>query len=116
MKLKPMDSLNLAHAVLRDINVTKATFKAIMVTGYENGREHGLSAYHLDTGIRVCWAEHRSSDDIVVYVSEPNEDFDADSHVPTERAYWAAKYFQPSDVAGAAKFISKILNKKPAPL
>ena len=109
MKLRIDGSLKVAHKVLALTNVPKQTAERVSISGYENGREHGLCARKFLETVTVCWAENRSSDNIVVYVSEPNEAFEEGTNVPTQRAYRAAKYFQWDDMAGAARFISNVL-------
>lgn len=74
---------------------------------YENGREHGF-AIDLCDELKIAFAEHRSSDDIVVYVGEARE-FERNTNIPSEEVFDSRKHFAYNEVDKAAKFIfSKI--------
>lgn len=114
-KLKLNESLVVAKRVLSAIRLPDAVAEECDVVGYENGREHGLciKCYYVKDGgnrpVTICFAENRNSDQIVVYVSTPGERFDANTNIPTARAYEAAKYFDYGEYAKAANFITSKL-------
>lgn len=115
MKPRLHDSLAIAYRVLRALKLPES-FKQLepTITGYENGREHGLQLLFFtrrtqpnvpSSSVTICWAEARSSDEIVVYVSELDERF-GDAGAPTERAFQAARYFKHGRYAEAARYIA----------
>ena len=114
MKPQISESLQVALHVLKHIDLNKkAADEFIHVIGYENGREHGLAlitGFTYNRRLTICWSECRNSDQIVVYVSKPGEQFDRDTNIPTERAYKAATYFGYNEYERAAKFISRTAN------
>ena len=107
MKPKLDKSLQAAHRVFNLINISKEA-ASWGVTGYENGREHGLclKAGPVYITTTICWSLYRNSDDIVVYVSEPGESFEYNTCIPTKRAYDTKTFFNYNEHAKAAKFIS----------
>ena len=70
---------------------------------YENGREKGFAIDVCDT-IKVAFAEHRCSDDIVVYVGEARE-FERGTNIPSEEVFDSRHHFAYNEVDKAAKFI-----------
>lgn len=67
----------------------------VNVSTYENGREHGYYIQHASRGNweyvpAVSFAEHRSSDAIVYYFGSM-EDFEYNTHIPSETLYKNAR-------------------------
>lgn len=114
-KLLMTESLRVAHKVLNLIRLSDAAAaNAAQVTGYENGREHGLQTaitprekqgFNSAKRFIIWWSQYRSSDAVVVYVGEPG------SWVLTEKAYREGKHFGYMEHAKAAAYISKTLNQ-----
>jgi len=111
-KLPLHPALTRAHSVLAHIRVGVPCPTGTSlgdVTGYENGREHGLSVTAWLRGsqfMTICWAEYRNTDEIAVYVGQPGEHFA--NGLPTDRAWADHKAFQ--SVGEAAKYISQELD------
>ena len=70
---------------------------------YENGREKGFAIDVCDV-IRVAFAEHRNSDDIVVYRGEARE-FERGTNIPSEEVFDSRKHFAYNEVDKAARYI-----------
>lgn len=60
---------------------------------------------------KVCIAEHRSSDDIVVIMGNA-KDFDMQTNQPTEETYGGRKYFHYDDHKKAAEYIKAEMYEK----
>lgn len=108
MSIRCHNSLKVAKKVLTQINkiIPADIAKRCYVESYANCREQGLSIVNLHslTSKRVCFSEHRNSDDIVVYKGESLE-FNVGSNIPPEKVYRKARYFRYNDAKGAADFI-----------
>jgi hypothetical protein len=81
---------------------------------FDNCREQGYFIYlkdkHYDDQINIAFAEHRNSDDIVVYVFNKNT-FNAPTLADFTDDVWTngSKHFRYDDLRGAAKFIAETL-------
>lgn len=114
MRPKMHTSLRVAHSVLNRINLSKKLVDQLQVVGYENGREHGLCFEGYTEGfakVTICWSESRNSDNIVVYVSNLDEHFEANTNIPTDRAYRAKQYFDCGEFDAAARFIADAVRR-----
>lgn len=112
MKIDQANFLTVAQKVLFAIEFKKQPLISDLynssdnsVTKYENGREHG---YLISTKTTtICFSEYRNSDDIVVYVSNPGEEFE--DGTPTDRAYATKKFFRFDQSDEAAAYISSVI-------
>lgn len=118
MKLKLNESLRVALEVFKRIDVPAVVADQIGMRTYNNGREQGIRltriTLKLDKQRDVCFAENRTSDDIVVYISKPGEVSGVFGDFPTERAYQERKFFPCGKYAQAARFISQFLKSNAA--
>lgn len=74
---------------------------------YENGREHGFAIDYCDA-VKVAFSEHRSSDDIVVYVGA-RRDFERNTNIPSEEVFDSRKHFAYNEYEKAARFIFNLI-------
>ena len=80
---------------------------------YKNGRERGWCLFNTKKGCTkaVCFAEHRSSDVIVVY-SGKSVEFSCGGNVPSDNVWKTAKTFSsPAKYTVAAKYVVKEIRK-----
>jgi hypothetical protein len=102
-------SLQVAEAMLAILTVEENN-RDLVVESYQNGREQGYCVYDEETPIGVntyryaYFAQARTSDQIVVYVSSNGclQSIDDD-------AYKTAKYFMPHEYVDAARYILDML-------
>jgi hypothetical protein len=118
------DSRTVANKVWKTVRklvkgkLTGKNAPTVYVSGYDNGREHGLHIVR-DTGnpsidTAISFSEYRSSDNIVIYLGG-RFDFD-NSNVPNENVYASKIFFEYAEIDKAARAIAKwlilgILNK-----
>ena len=74
---------------------------------YENGREHGF-AIDLCDDVKVAFSEHRSSDDVVVYVGA-RRDFERNTNIPSEKVFEDRKHFSYNELDKAARYIFNLI-------
>ena len=120
MKLKQCESLGVARKVWSLVDVPAAVARQVDIQTYCNGREQGYAARCLLMNSKfpkpggrlvaatICWAQQRSSDEIIVYIGQPDEFFD-EGNVPTQRAYENALTFKRKQHLRAAMAISKAI-------
>lgn len=111
-KLSQQVSLHLATIVILEVDKILADNRDLTVNYYENGREHGFTIKNERNSAQVSFAEHRSSDDVIVYFGNSGS-FNEDGSL-TEKAYESNKNMKhyKGDEDGckrAAKFISTFL-------
>jgi len=105
--MKFNDRMGVAKKVLHEVKRQSKGLKGeVSVGAYQNGREQGysLSSYRDGHITFVCFAEHRSSDSIVVYVG-PHDPMQS----ITDEMWKGATSFQYGEYEKAAKFILKKL-------
>lgn len=107
MKLEKCDSLKVADKVLAELRKMPSVASRGLqpyVDTYSNCREQGYTVHachksmNIYTDKTVMFSQNRNSDVIVVYPMTGYE-----THL-TDAGYAAAKYFEPGDYKGAAKF------------
>ena len=109
-ELKASNSLAQAQLVL-DLVLKDARIRRLnrdhLVEAYQNGREQGFAIqtwnYETHGLIAVSWAEHRNSDDIVVYVGQ------GENQGLSDDAWKNSKGFRYDDHYGAAQYIIETL-------
>lgn len=60
---------------------------------YLNCRERGYAVFSYTTKRRVAFAEHRSSDNIVLYFGNDKDDFEFNTNIPKDDTYLHRKKF-----------------------
>ena len=114
MKIAKTSKLGMALAVLKKIELEMTE---VGVDMYSNCREQGffVKSCHdnpknkLLDRLAVSFAEHRSSDDIIVQYGKASDFNDYGAFNTDEKYETCKEYFRYNDSAGAAKFITKWL-------
>jgi hypothetical protein len=75
------------------------------IESYQNGREQGFSISGLDGFDSISFAEHRNSDNIVVYFGKKT------NQGLSDEAYANAKFFKYMEYHAAAEYISMLIAK-----
>lgn len=114
MRLDFNDNVKLASAVLNTVQIPRDLRDDVDVKLYVNGREEGFCIrYFSDNEFAdfryIMFAEHRNSDDIVVYVDEDHGISPDNGMIPSDKAYDTAKFFRPSEAGIAGLFISETI-------
>jgi len=113
MKIPMHYSLEVAHQVVNKIDIPKSIAEQVTVESWSNCREQGLCISVTIGGYanwkRICVAQHRSSDSILV-ISGPHKEFD-DHNQPSEEVWRNGVHFHFNEQKKAAEFIKKEIEK-----
>jgi len=104
--------MNVAEAVLAIVEGMTRDDVDLWLEAYCNGREQGYCLWNLSPGTsgkKVCFAEYRNSDSIVVYSGETSE-FSMQGNVPTDKNYERKNFFEFNRHYQAAEFIVDYLD------
>lgn len=108
MKIKMHHSLEVAHNVVKLIDIPREYKDNITLLSWSNSREQGLCIQvalgKFGNWKKICVAENRNSDDIVVLYGK-EKDFDFQTNQPSESCWSSRKTFRYDDSKGAADFI-----------
>lgn len=94
-------------------NSTQIRGDLVKVTHFENGRESGFTLTDMPGGKEITFANHRSSDSLVVYPYRWNCEDSERARLKAEENYKTkTQYFNPGHVSVAGEFIIGFLNGK----
>jgi hypothetical protein len=96
--IKFTNSLAVANALLSVVNSNldeEIDWSRFWVESYANGREQGYCICGSRNGetIGIAFAEHRNSDNIVVYVGEGYSAFSMQGNTPSQKVWEDSKFF-----------------------
>jgi hypothetical protein len=114
--MKLLNQLALANRVLRELKTNKYVVPdKPMVTAFSNGREQGYTLWFHEyndgklSTRAVSFAEHRSSDDVVVYI---HNNYNLYNDTTASIDWNTAQHFASTEtgIQGACEYITAVLN------